>query len=162
MKFEKILPVIYFFPVLLIQVLVVPYLELNGIVPDLILILIVFYTLKFGQLYGIILGFILGGITDFSTGSILGSSMFTKTLSAFIAGYFSNDNQTSSIIKSPLFLGIIFLSSLVNAIAYSLIANFDISLNIFTLIFEEGFLPAVYTTIIASIVMIFSPKRSYI
>ncbi|MDP3682573.1 MAG: hypothetical protein Q8S01_01455, partial [Ignavibacteria bacterium] len=80
----------------------------------------------------------------------------------FIAGYFSNDNQTSSIIKSPLFLGIIFLSSLVNAIAYSLIANFDISLNIFTLIFEEGFLPAVYTTIIASIVMIFSPKRSYI
>ena len=80
MKFEKILPVIYFFPVLLTQVLVVPYLELNGIVPDLILILIVFYTLKFGQLYGIILGFILGGITDFSTGSILGSSMFTKTL----------------------------------------------------------------------------------
>lgn len=162
MKFEKILPVIYFIPVLLIQVLVVPYLELNGIVPDLILILVVFYTLKYGQLYGIILGFILGGVTDFSTGSILGSSMFTKTLSSFIAGYFSNENQTSSIFKSPLFLGIVFLSSLVNAIAYSLIVNFDISLNIFTLIFDEGFLPAVYTTIIASIVMIFSPKRSYI
>ncbi|MDP3150924.1 MAG: rod shape-determining protein MreD [Ignavibacteria bacterium] len=162
MKFDKILPFIYFIPVLLIQVVIVPYFELSGIVPDLILILIVFYTLKFGQLYGIILAFILGGITDFSTGSILGSSMFTKTLSAFIAGYFFNENQTVSIIKSPLFLGIIFLSSLVNAISFSLISNFDISLNIFSLIFEEGMIPAIYTTIIASIVMIFFPKRSYI
>jgi len=162
MKFEKILPVIYFIPLILIQVLIVPYIELNGIVPDLILILLIFYTLKYGQLYGILLGFILGALTDFSTGSILGSSMFTKTLSAFIAGYFYNENMVGTITRSPLFLGIVFLASLVNAIAFSLIANFDISLNIFSLLFDQGILPAIYTTIIASIIMIFTPKRSYI
>ncbi|MFA4925015.1 MAG: rod shape-determining protein MreD [Ignavibacteriaceae bacterium] len=162
MKIDKILPVIYFIPLILIQVLVLPYFELNGIVPDLILILLVFYTLKYGQLYGIILGFILGALTDFSTGSILGSSMFAKTLSAFIAGYFYNENLVGTITKSPLFLGIIFLSSLVNAIAFSLIANFDIGINLISLLFDQGILPAVYTTIVASIVMIFSPKRSYI
>ena len=162
MKLNKILPVIYFIPLLLIQMLVVPYFELSGIVPDIILILIVFHTLKQGQLYGIILGFALGAITDLATGSILGSTMFAKTLSAFIAGYFYNENIVGTITKSPLFLGIIFLTSLVNAIAFSLVANFDISLNIFTLIFDQGFFPAIYTTIIASIVMIISPKRSYI
>jgi len=162
MKIDKILPVIYFTPLMLIQVLVVPYFELNGIVPDLILILLVFYTLKSGQLYGIILGFVLGALTDFSTGSILGSSMFTKTLSAFIAGYFYNENIVGTITKSPLFLGIIFLASVVNAIAFSLIANFDISLNVFTLLFDQGIFPALYTTIIASIILIFTPKRSYI
>ncbi|PIS45871.1 MAG: hypothetical protein COT22_02940, partial [Ignavibacteria bacterium CG08_land_8_20_14_0_20_37_9] len=94
--------------------------------------------------------------------SILGSSMFTKTLSAFIAGYFYNENIVGTITKSPLFLGIIFLASVVNAIAFSLIANFDISLNLFTLLFDQGIFPALYTTIIASIILIFTPKRSYI
>jgi len=162
MKFDKLIPLLLFIPILLLQVLVVPYLELNGIVPDLVLILLVFYTLKYGQLYGIILGFVLGACIDFSTGSILGSSMFTKTLAAFIAGYFYNENQVGTIIKSPLFLVIIFLAGLVNAVAFSLIANFDISLNLFSLLFEQGILPAIYTTVIASLVMIFSPKRSYI
>ncbi|MFA6596310.1 MAG: rod shape-determining protein MreD [Ignavibacteriaceae bacterium] len=162
MKIDKILPVIYFIPLILIQVLIVPYIELNGIVPDLILILLVFYTLKYGQLYGMILGFVLGALTDFSTGSILGSSMFTKTLSAFVAGYFYNENLVGTITKSPLFLAIVFLASMVNAIAFSLIVNFDISLNIFSLIFDQGILPSVYTTIIASIIMIFTPRRSYI
>lgn len=161
MKFEKILPIVYFIPVLLVQVLIVPYFELNGIVPDLILILIVFYTLRYGQLYGIILGFILGGILDFSTGSILGSSMFTKTLSAFIAGYFYHENLVANVIKSPQFLGAVFLASIVNAISFSLITNFDISLNIFSLLFEQGLLPAIYTTILAGIIVVLSPKRSY-
>jgi len=88
--------------------------------------------------------------------------MFTKTLSAFIAGYFYNENIVGTITKSPLFLGIIFLASVVNAIAFSLIANFDISLNVFTLLFDQGIFPALYTTIIASIILIFTPKRSYI
>jgi len=162
MKLDKVLPILFFIPILIIQVQILPYFELNGMVPDLILVLLVFYTLKFGQLYGIILGFILGAITDLSTGSILGSAMFSKTLSAFIAGYFYNENLAATIVKSPMFLGIVFLAGLVNAIAFSLIANFNLNMNIFSLLIDQGILPSVYTTIIASLVMVFSPKRSYI
>jgi len=162
MKFEKLLPVVLLIPVLLFQVLIVPYIELNGIVPDLVLMLLVYYTLQHGQLYGTVLGFVFGAVTDLSTGSILGSTMFTKTLAAFIAGYFYNENQIGTLVKSPMFLVIVFLSSLVNSIAFSLIANFDISINLFMLIFEQGILPALYTTVIASLVMVFTPKRSYL
>jgi len=162
MKFEKLLPVVLLIPVLLFQVLIVPYIELNGIVPDLVLMLLVYYTLQHGQLYGTVLGFVFGAVTDLSTGSILGSTMFTKTLAAFIAGYFYNENQIGTLVKSPMFLVIVFLSSFVNSIAFSLIANFDISINLFMLIFEQGILPALYTTVIASLVMVFTPKRSYL
>jgi len=162
MKFEKLLPVVLLIPVLLFQVLIVPYIELNGIVPDLVLMLLVYYTLQHGQLYGTVLGFVFGAVTDLSTGSILGSTMFTKTLAAFIAGYFYNENQIGTLVKSPMFLVIVFLSSLVNSIAFSLIANFDISINLFMLIFEQGILPALHTTVIASLVMVFTPKRSYL
>ena len=56
MNTDYILAILLFFPLLVIQTTIVPLLAVNGIIPDLIIILLAFYTLKMGQLHGTILG----------------------------------------------------------------------------------------------------------
>lgn len=154
-------PLIIFFPLLAIQLLIVPLLSINSVVPDLILILLVFYTLQTGQIYGTILGFILGLFTDLITGNILGSMMFAKTLSGFVAGYFYNENKKSHYFNSYLFLLIVLLCALIDSVAFTLISSFDISKNIIMIIFEQGILPAIYTAVVASLIVFFYPKRNF-
>src|ERR1039458_3180717 len=88
-----ILPIIYFFILLLLQTTVVNLISINYIVPDLILILLVFYTIKNNQIYGMVLGFIFGFLFDIITGSLLGSSVISKTITGLTAGYFSDDKE---------------------------------------------------------------------
>ncbi len=80
MKLEYLIPLLVFFPLLLVQIIIVPLISIEGFVPDLLLILLIFYTLRKGQLYGTVLGFVFGLFIDLITGSLLGSTMFSKTL----------------------------------------------------------------------------------
>ena len=104
-----ILPVIYFFIVLLLQTTVVNLISINYIVPDLILILLVFYTIKNNQTYGMVLGFIFGFLFDIITGSLVGSSVISKTMCGFTAGYFSNENKRDMYLNSYAFPLIVLL-----------------------------------------------------
>ncbi len=155
-------PILLFFIVLIAQIILVPLITIRDVSPDLILILLVFYTLKNGQIYGTILGFIFGFLFDLITGGMIGSSMFAKTLSGFIAGYFYNENRIHQYYKSLTFPLIIILCSLVDSIIMTFISNFDLSVNIFQLIINKAIFPAIFTAIISLFVTIFYPKRSYI
>lgn len=162
MKFDFFLPLIVFFPLLLIQIIVVPLISIDGFVPDVILILLVFYTLKKGQLYGTLLGFIFGLFIDLITGSLIGSSMFSKTLTGFIAGYFYNENKIDIYFKSYTFLLILFLCSVLDNISLTLITSFDFETNLLSLIFSNSMIPVFYTVTIGAVIVIFYPKRKYI
>ncbi|MDP2301573.1 MAG: rod shape-determining protein MreD [Ignavibacteria bacterium] len=162
MKFEQIKPLIFFFPILLLQIFFVPLISIEGIAPDLILMLLVFYTLKNGQFYGTIFGFVCGLFFDFISGGILGSMMFSKTLSGFIAGYFFNENKTDLHFKSFSYPMIVLLITIIDSITISLITSFDINTNIITLFFYQGLLPGLYTSALCFFVTFFYPKRSYI
>ncbi|GAB6281529.1 MAG: hypothetical protein STSR0008_02690 [Ignavibacterium sp.] len=157
-----IAPVLLFFVVLIIQIIIVPLIAIQDVVPDLILILLVFYTLKNGQLYGTILGFIFGLLFDLITGGMIGSAMFSKTLSGFIAGYFYNENRIHQYYKSLTFPLIIILCSLIDSVTLTFISNFDLNVNLFRLIVNKALFPAIFTAVISLLVIIFYPKRSYI
>ena len=88
MRSDYIYPILIFIPLAIIQTTVIPLISINGYVPDLILILLVLYTLKEGQMYGMILGFVLGFFFDLATGNVIGSTMLSKTVAGFVAGYF--------------------------------------------------------------------------
>ncbi|MCB9249278.1 MAG: rod shape-determining protein MreD [Ignavibacteriales bacterium] len=103
-----ILPILIFFPVALLQFIFVPMIAIDAIAPDIIMILLVYYALKYGQLYGTFLGSIFGLLFDIISGGILGSAMFAKTISGFIAGYFYNENKIETNI-STMFLCLLFL-----------------------------------------------------
>ncbi len=160
MRSEYIWSILLFFPLLIIQTTVIPFISINGVVPDLILILLVFYSMRSGQLYGTVLGFIYGFLFDLITGSLLGSTMISKTLAGFIAGYFSNENKRENYFKSYFFVLIVLLCSVVDLVINSFFSSVDLNTNLFRLIFEQGILPGVYTSALSVFVILFYPKRS--
>ena len=160
MRSEYFVPLILFFPLLLLQTTFVPLISINGIIPDLILILLVFYTIKTGQIYGTILGFVLGFFFDLITGSLLGSAMISKTTAGFAAGYFSNENKQDIYLRTYTFSIIVLLCAIIDSMIYSFFSSVDIKANILLVLFEQGLFPGLYTALLSVAVVIFQPKRS--
>jgi len=159
MKSQLIFPFLLFIPLLILQTTVIPLFSFYNAIPDLILILLVFYAINYGQLYGTVLGFVYGFLFDLITGSLLGSAMLSKTMSGFIAGYFSNENKRDIYLKSYMFSIIVLLCSIVDSIVYSFFSSADLQRNFLLLFFEQGFLPGLYTAVISMLVFIIYPAR---
>ncbi|MEJ5262569.1 MAG: rod shape-determining protein MreD [Ignavibacterium sp.] len=159
MKTSYFFSILLFIPVLIIQTTVVPLISIGQVIPDLILILLVYYSITEGQIYGTVLGFFYGLIFDLVTGSLLGSAMISKTVGGFVAGYFSSENKIDIYLMFFNFGMIVFLSALVDQIIYSFFSAFDISSNILMIFFQNAFLPAFYTALLGMIIIIFAPKK---
>lgn len=159
MKLNYIISIIIFIPILIIQTTVVPLISVGEVVPDLILILLVYYSITEGQIYGTILGFVYGFCFDLITGSLLGSTIIAKTVAGFVAGYFSSENKIDIYLMFFNFGLIVFLAALIDQIIYSFFSAFDISSNIFLIFFQNAFLPAFYTALLSMIIIIFIPKK---
>ncbi len=159
MNIKNFKPIIYFIPLAVIQLTVIPLIAVDNITPNIIFILIAYYTLMFGQSYGTILGFALGFIFDIISGGLIGASMISFTLSAFIAGYFYSDNKIDFNTKSFFFLLIIFICGSINSFIYAVISNSNTSVNTFYIILFEGLLPGLYTSLFGLPFVIISPKK---
>ena len=158
MRWDLIIPLLIFFPVLLIQITIVPLISISGVAPDLILIILVYYSISRGQLYGTALGTFYGILVDLITGSLLGSSMLSKTLAGFTAGYFSGETKRELNIYTYNYSLIVFLCAMIDTVVFSFFSAFDLQTNLFSLLFEQSLLPSLYTGVVA-ILFIFSPFR---
>ena len=158
MKWELITPFITFFAVLLIQLTVIPLIAIAGVIPDLVLISLVYYSISRDQFYGTVLGGTYGVFLDLITGSLLGSSMLSKTIAGFTAGYFSTETKKEINIGTYIFSLIVFICALIDSIIFSFFSAFDVQTNIFKLLFEQALLPSLYTAMV-SVLFIFSPFR---
>ena len=162
MQTKFLFSLLFFIPVFIIQTTLVQFITWNAITPNFILILLVFYSVMNGQLYGTILGFVYGILFDLITGGLLGSAMLSNTIAGFLAGYFSNENKRHMYFKPFNFGSIVLLCAITASIIYSIFSTIDFSTNIITSIFEEGLLPGLYTSIVAIIIMYFYPRRKLI
>ncbi len=158
-KTQYIISIVLFFPLLLIQTTVIPLVAIDTVIPDLILILLVYYSINEGQIYGSILGFVYGFLIDIITGTTLGSAMIAKTLAGFTAGYFSSENKKDQYLVSYNFGLIVLLSSLIDSTINAFFSSINFTSNIFVLFFHYGLLPAIYTASVGLMLMIFYPKR---
>ena len=158
MKWHYISPLVVFFIVLLAQILIVPLLSIAGIIPDLVLIALVYYSISRNQLYGTVLGATYGLLIDLITGTLLGSSMLAKTMAGFSAGYFASETKKEKNTGTYNFSFIVLLCALVNDVVYSFFSAFDVQANIITLFFEQALLPALYTAVV-SVILVLTPFR---
>ena len=158
MKWELITPFITFLIVLLVQLTVIPFIAIAGVIPDLILISLVYYSISRNQFYGTVLGASYGFLVDLITGSLLGSSMLSKTIAGFTAGYFSTETKKDININTYIFSLIVFICALIDSIIFSFFSAFDVQTNIFKLLFEQALLPSLYTAVVSGL-FIFSPYR---
>ena len=158
MKWNLITPFIAFLIVLLIQITVIPLIAIAGITPDLVLISLVYYSISRNQFYGTVLGASYGFLIDLITGSLLGSSMLSKTIAGFTAGYFSSETKKDINISTYTFSLIVFICALIDSLIFSLFSAFDLQTNIFKLLIEQALLPSLFTAVV-SVLLIFSPFR---
>ena len=158
MKWELITPFITFFVVLLVQITVIPLIAIAGVIPDLVLITLVYYSISRDQFYGTVLGASYGFFIDLITGSLLGSSMLSKTIAGFTAGYFSTETKKEINISTYIFSLIVFICALIDSVIFSFFSAFDVQTNIIKLLFEQALLSSLYTAMV-SILFIFSPFR---
>ncbi|HEY4755682.1 MAG TPA: rod shape-determining protein MreD [Ignavibacteriaceae bacterium] len=155
-----IFAIILFFPLLLLQSTLVPLISIVGVIPDLILILLVYFTLRMGQIHGTVLGFIYGFLLDMITGNILGSAMIAKTLSGFVTGYFYNENKLDIYFKSVVFSLIVLLSATIDSFIFSFFSSVELEKSILLRFFEQGMFPGIYTAVISLILVMFHPRRN--
>ncbi len=157
---KQILILIFLFTLLAaLQITVVPLISISGIAPNLLIVLITFYALKNGQSFAILLGFTFGFLFDLISGGVIGVNMFAMTISGFIAGYFYNENKIEINIATMNLFYINLVVATVYSFLYTLIAAAGPELNLFILLVEGSFLPAVYTSVFALPVLVAMPKR---
>ena len=159
MNLQNLKPIILFIPLAIIQLVLVPLISISNIAPNLIFVLIAYFTIKQGQAYGTILGFILGFLLDIISGGLIGAFMFSFTLSAFIVGYFHGTNKVELNISSYLFIFILFVGASINSFVYSVLSNANSNLSLLFIMLEEGILPGVYTALFGLPIVIFYPKE---
>ncbi len=85
---------------LVLQTTIIRFLAVQMIVPDLILLWIVYLAVRRGQIAATTAGFLLGLAFDLLSGpdSMLGLAALSKTAAGFVAGYFYSENKITQTL----------------------------------------------------------------
>lgn len=148
--------------VLLLQTILIPFVAVGTIVPDLILIWVVVLGIARGQITASTAGFFLGLGLDLLAGDdgMLGLSSLTKAVAGFLAGYTFNENKTMQNLSSAQFPLTVAIVSLVHNLLYFLIflQGTDISWN--DAILRHGIPATAYTVLVSLIPMFIMARRN--
>lgn len=152
-----IIPIIVTLILISLQFFIIPFISIKFIIPNIVLIYVILYTLRFGQISGTFFGFLVGFLFDIASAGFIGSGMFAFTLSSFIAGYFHKEDYHEVIYNIKLFLIIIFLSSTLFFLLYSILGMQSIEVEQNYSFILYSLLCGFYTTIISFTIFAF-PK----
>jgi rod shape-determining protein MreD len=127
-----------------------------NITPDLVLIILVYISIKEGKLFGIIAGFSSGLIIDLLAGSFLGLLALSYTITCFIIGNFKDENE--KYLRNINFILITGLASLITNFLYFEIffQSAASSISIIEVVYRY-ILPSVLYTMLISVFYLFKP-----
>jgi len=133
--------------------------------PDLLLILIVFFSFYYGRSYALSVGALCGIFTEATCGMPAGYAVFTYSLGGLLLGHFASwlypvtAPQAGGISKQTFFSGIcisfIFTFAIYFFLALLFLHNFNTNLSLFKALIFIVFPTAFYTAISAPIILRF-------
>jgi rod shape-determining protein MreD len=95
------------------------FLAIAGIMPDILLIWIVYIAVSEGQIAGTTAGFIIGLAMSFlGSSGMIGLPALAKTSAGFLAGYFYNENKILATLGGYQLIAIVVIASVVHNILY--------------------------------------------
>jgi rod shape-determining protein MreD len=145
----------------ILQVLTSDVLSINGILPDISLIFLIWIVIEKGQLKGELSGFVIGLGLDMLSGGILGSQALSKAIVGFLLGYFYNEEKTNQRLRNWPFLLFVFIGATINNLIYYALFT-QARTGFVDYIMERGGLGVLYTTIVAILPLFyFSRKPRY-
>lgn len=104
---------LFFIIALLLQVTLVKYIQIVTWRPDLVLIVLVSYSLRYGPNRGMSAGFAVGLLQDLLSSHFLGLTALSKTLAGFVAGSLAGEFT----VRVKFFLALL-ISGLVHDLVY--------------------------------------------
>jgi len=161
MKIKYIIPLFIFIPVALIQLTVIPFVSIQEIVPDLLTIAVVYFSIGFGQIFGTVTGTSYGLVYDLISGSLIGSNMLSKTVAGFVAGYFAGETRRDKYLYTYSFTIVVFVSALIDTMIFSFFSVIDFNTNFMMTLFNHALLPSIYTSLVSILVVIVPYKRAF-
>ena len=146
---------------LLAQTLVLPYAAVGTIVPDVVLIWVVYLAVTRGHIAGSTAGFFLGLMLDVLLGDngMLGLSAFTKAIGGFLAGYTFNENKTLQTLSTSRFPLIVTLVALIHNQIYFMISLQGSDIPVQAVILRYGIPSTIYTGLVALLPMFVFSRR---
>jgi rod shape-determining protein MreD len=147
---------------LVLQTTVMPFLGIRHVVPDILVIWIVYLAVREGHIAGSTAGFLLGLAVDVLSGAdgLLGLSALAKSVAGFAGGYFHNENKTRQTLGSTMFLVAVGISAVLHNTLYFLIFLQGSSLNVWAMMGQYG-LPSTLYTVAFALLPMFGFARRY-
>lgn len=161
MKIKYFIPILVFIPVVLIQLTVIPLLSVQEVVPNLMLIAVVYFSILYGQIFGTITGASYGILYDLISGNLAGSNMLSKTVAGFIAGYFSGETRREKYLYTYSFTLVTFISALIDTTIFSFFSVIDFNTNFLLALFNHALLPSIYTSLVSILVVVVPYRRAF-
>jgi len=142
-----------------VHVVILKYIAVQSVTPDLLLILVVWAALSEGQFIGMLVGFGAGILYDVTSGDVLGSNALAKTVAGFVAGYFYKENLAMVTIGSYRFLLIVTAAAFVHNLIYFFfyIQPMEVTFGSFFLVY--GVATTLYTAVAAVFPMLYVNRQ---
>jgi len=142
----------------LLQTSFIPSLAVFGVKPDALMIVLFFFSIRYGIMPGLIMGFIIGLTQDLYTPAILGQNALTKTIVGACIGLFNEKvMRTDPFVKSI----ILFVMFLINDMLFTTILVIKNNTHLSGLLMKTA--PrALYSVMLAALFYVweFFPKSS--
>ena len=161
MKLKYFIPLFIFFPVVIIKLTIIPFISIQGVVPDLLLIAVVYFSISYGQIFGTITGASYGLLYDLISGNLIGSTMLSKTVAGFVAGYFSSETRREKYLYTYSFSIVVLITGLIDAIIFAFFSVIDFNTNLFLALFNHALMPSIYTSIVSILVVIVPYRKNF-
>lgn len=145
---------VVFFLVIIAQISVLNFFSIeirpNTVVkPDILLIFLFFYGIRYSQLSSTLTGFATGFFFDAMSGGILGLHALTKTVAGFLMGYVPRTQKIHKIVQFSL---LFFTISIIHDMIYNAIYIINTDSSFWWLLFVHSLPSTVYSVIIGGIV----------
>lgn len=140
------------------SVVLVPFLAIDGIVPDIVLIWAVWVALVEGQMIGMLAGFGAGLVLDIVSADVLGSNALAKLIAVFIAGYFYLETREQEVTGSIRFPLIIMLCGLIHNLIYFFFYLRPTEITFTTFFLRYGVFTTLYTAVISLLPMLITSR----
>lgn len=119
--------------------------SINGITPDLLILLVIWITLYDGKLVGLASAFTIGLLYDYLSMNVLGVNALTKTIVAYTTGFFYKENEFWNVVKSNRIFVVTLLATFFHNIVYYLIMINLTEANLWSMYFKYLFGGTIYT-----------------
>ncbi len=145
--------VLAFIASLILQTTILPFLSLGGVMPDLLLVLVIFTALFYGSLAGGVGGFVVGLAQDLLRGHYLGLGGLSCLVAGYLMGYLKQRVNTDNILVTfSLVLAGSFIAGAVNLLGQGILSGSVLSLRLFWSVSAAG---ALYNACLAA--LLFKP-----